>query len=391
MALRASPPTSRGPAHSREWALAIALTVAGVVVLTLGFLGGLKMGLYRFERMIAEERRTETLLGGLKHVHTPAEDMPGILAIYGWKPGDEKKLGDIAWVPPPAPAPFIGAMAKPGRVANATINAFGFRDRRTEYQPKPPGLYRVFVTGGSTAFGSGAESDEATLAGALEKLLVADGRKAEVVTAALPAWATTHERILIEQRLVALAPDRIVMFSGFNDILWGTFGVDTRWFFTFNDQHFLTLLNQVERRVGRADLGDPHRFYRDEPVDCTVVAERARRNVEGAARAAATVGADLVFVLQPSIFSTAKRLTPRELRARDKMAGWTDRFRRCYATMREALGSLRAPGYRFVDLSQEFGALPETTEFFIDTSHFPGAGNRIVARALKDAVTWPSP
>jgi hypothetical protein len=380
--------TPPAKANRRDWALAILLTLAGVFVLTAGFVGGLKMGVYRFERMILEERRTETLLGGLRHVHTPAEDMPGILAIYGLKPGEEKKLADIAWVPTPAPAPFVGAMARPGKVANATINAFGFRDRRSEYLPKPPGLYRVFVTGGSTAFGSGAESDDATLAGELEKLMRAKGRQAEVVTAALPAWASTHERILIEQRLAALAPDRIVMVSGFNDILWGTFGVDARWFFTFNDQHFLALLNQVQRRIGQEDLGHPHRFYRNDPVDCAVVAERARFNVEGAVRAAQAAGADLVYVLQPSLFSTAKPLTPRELRARDKMAGWTDRFRQCYGALRDAMGSIRLPGYRFLDLSREFGDLPATREFFIDASHFPGEGNRIVAAALAKALPW---
>lgn len=386
------PPHPPAPKKSRrlEWTLAALVTLAGVAVLAGGFLAGLKMGSYRFARMIEDERRTETLLGGLKHVRTPAEDLPGILAIYGLKPGEERKLADIAWVPPPAPAPFVGAMAKPGRVANATINDFGFRDRRTAYLPKPPGLYRVFVTGGSTAFGSGAESDDATLPGELEKAL-SPGRRIEVVNTALPAWATTQERLLIEQRLAALAPDRIVMLSGFNDILWGTFGVDTRWFFTFNDQHFLALLNQVQRRVGQEDLGHPHRFYRNEPVDCAVVAARARRNVESAARSARDAGADLVFALQPSIFSTAKPLTAREVRARDKMAGWTERFRQCYGAMRDALGTLEAPGYRFLDLSQAFGDLPAAREFFIDASHFPGEGNRILARALEKALDWPRP
>ncbi len=383
-------PAQPSPARTnrRDWALAILLTIAGVVVLTAGFLGGLKMGIYRFERIIHDERRTETLLGGLKHVHTLAEDMPGILAVYGLKPGDEKKLADIAWVPPPAPAPFVGAMARPGRVANATINDFGFRDRRTAYLPKPPGLYRVFVTGGSTAFGSGAESDDATLAGELEKLLKAGGRAVEVVNTALPAWTTTQERLLVEQRLVALAPDRIVMLSGFNDILWGTFGVDVRWYFTFNDQYFLALLNQVEGRVGGGPLGNPHRFYRQDKVACAEVAVRARYNVEGAARAVASAGADLVFVLQPSLFSTGKRLTARETRARDRMPGWAARFQECYAALREALAAVPVQGYRFVDLSREFAALPESREFFIDASHVPGEGNRILARAIQKALDW---
>lgn len=383
-----------GRSKRQEWTLAILVTLAGVVILTVGFFGGLRTGSYRFERMIQDERRTETLLGGLKHVRMPAEDMPGILAIYGLKPGEEKKLGAIAWVPPPAPAPLVGALARPGRTANAAINSYGFRDRREAYLPKPAKTYRVFVTGASTAFGSGAESDAATIAGHLETLLNRErapvtGRSYEIVTAALPAWATTHERLLIENRLVDLAPDRIVMVSGFNDVLWGSFRADVRWFFTFNDQHFVSLLNQVERRIGKPPLENPQRYYGREPVDCATVAKRARDNVRRAAMAAKEAGAELVFALQPNIFTTAKTLTPRERRARDRMAGWADRFKECFADLRRDLAAIDVQGYRFVDLSTLFGEVPADRELFIDTSHFPGAGNAIVARELARALAWP--
>jgi hypothetical protein len=383
-------PSRPGASRRLEWALALLLCLGAALAVVLGFLGGMKATTYRFERLIAEERRTETLRGGLKHVRTPAEDMAGILAIYGLKPGEEHRLAGIAWVPPGMPAPFVGAIARPGRFANAAINRYGFRDRRDSYLPKPPEVFRVFVTGGSTAFGSGAESDEATIAGQLEALLNRDraraaGRRYEVVTAAIPAWSTTHERILIENRLVELAPDLIVMFSGFNDVLWGEFLSDTHWFFTFYDQHHIALLNQVHQRVGLPPAG-PTRVLEPSRPDCATIARRAARNVAYAAFAARRAGAELAFALQPTIFSTAKALTARERRVRDRQPEWPPRFDACYAELRGALGALAMPGYRFLDLSALFAEVPAERELFIDISHFAGAANAIVARELAAAL-----
>jgi hypothetical protein len=384
--------TETGMSRRLEWALAILLCLGAGLAIGLGFLGGMKATTYRFQRMIAEERRTETLLGGLKHVHMPAEDMPGVLAIYGLKPGQEARLAEIAWVPPGTPAPFVGATARPGRFANAEINAYGFRDPRASYQPKPAQVFRVFLTGGSTAFGSGAESDADTIAGQFEGLLNRDhaprtGRRYEVVTAAIPAWSTTHERVLIENRIVELGPDRIVMFSGFNDVLWGEYLSDIHWFFTFYDQHYISLLNQVQQRVGLPPVG-PVRILEPSKPDCATIARRAARNVVYAAFAAQQVKAELVFALQPNVFSTGKSLTPREKRVRDRQREWPARFNACYAELRRALAAIAMPGYRFLDLSALFAEVPAERELFIDTSHFAGHGNAIVARELAKALEW---
>ena len=375
-----------------EWALAAILCVAAALILALGFFGGLKTAAYRFQRMIDEERRTETLLGGLRHVRMPQEDMPGILAIYGLKPGQEQELDKIAWVPPGMPAPFVGAIARPGRFANAEINAFGFRDRRQRYMPKPPGTYRVFITGGSTAFGSGAESDAETIAGQLEARLDRElkprtGLGYEAVTVAVPAWSTTHERIMIENRIADLGPDRIIMVSGFNDVLWGQYFSDVSWFFTFYDQHYVALLNQVHQRVGLPPAG-PTRILMEKKADCDSVAERARRNVVYAAFAARQAGAELVFALQPNVFTMGKTPTAREERVRQRNPEWPKVWTECFAALRDALGSVDAPNYRFVDLSRLFAEVPADRELFIDTSHFAAAGNAIVARELVQALAW---
>jgi hypothetical protein len=258
--------------------------------------------------------------------------------------------------------------------------------------PKPPGAYRVFITGGSTAFGSGAESDADTIAGRLEALLNTEsaprtGLGYEAVTVAVPAWSTTHERIMIENRIADLGPDRIIMFSGFNDVLWGQYFSDVSWFFTFYDQHYIALLNQVHRRVGLKPVG-PTRIQTEQKADCATVAARARRNVVHAAFAAKQAGAELVFALQPNIFTMGKTPTARELRVRQRNPEWPGIWGECFAALRGALGSIDAPNYRFLDLSRLFAEVPADRELFIDSSHFPGAGNAIVARELASALGW---
>ena len=71
----------------------------------------------------------------------------------------------------------------------------------------------------------------------------------------------------------------------------------------------------------------------------------------------------------------------------------SDSDRGVYETiaLRVALKEIPVPGYRFVDLSHLFGELPADRELFIDTSHFPGAGNAIVARELAKALDWAAP
>src|SRR4029077_16164144 len=102
--------------------------------------------------------------------------MSRVLAkMYDVPAGDRaslvKRLSEIVWVPPYRPAPFVGHIARPVLGDDLFINALGFRDPRPSYvvQPERPG--RVFITGGSTAWGSGASSQNQTVSYRLERLL----------------------------------------------------------------------------------------------------------------------------------------------------------------------------------------------------------------------------
>jgi hypothetical protein len=165
------------------------------------------------------------------------------------------------------------------------------------------------------------------------------------------------------------------------------------WFRSYPDRHFDAVLDKVYfdiegTRAATRGLDAPA------PVACATVAMRTGRNVALARAALADSGADLVFALQPNIFSTGKTLSARE-RAIRAAAGDEPYWRRCFAALRGQLsappGTPAGPRFQFIDLSSLFAAVPAGRELFIDAYHFPGRGNRIVARALAAALDWGRP
>jgi hypothetical protein len=331
-------------------------------------------------KRLADEPLTSAALRKIYDV--PAGDLPGLVA----------RLHTIAWFPPYRPAPFVGHIARPMLGTEPHINLLGFRDERQSYITKSARTVRVFVTGASNAWGSGATSQKNTVPSLLEQMLNDEmspttGYRYEVVNAAFPAWSTTQEKILIEQRLVDMGPDAIVMFSGNGDVHWSSIGRDIRWFNNVPDQNYLALLDELYKQIGHPEWAFSYPRA-SAAMPCPLLGRIARRNVETATSASARVNARLVFALIPNIVSTAKSLTAHEL----QILGTQNRpyWNACFQAMREELSAIDAANYRFVDLSKLFGDLDATTEVFMDAYHVADFGNRRMAETLLKEIDWRS-
>jgi hypothetical protein len=78
---------------------------------------------------------------------------------------------------------------------------------------------RVFILGGSAAFGVGATSPERTWWVHLENGLSSElGRKVSVLNAAVPGFVSTQERIMLDLMVLPRKPDLVVFLHGLNDI-----------------------------------------------------------------------------------------------------------------------------------------------------------------------------
>jgi lysophospholipase L1-like esterase len=402
--------STRQPTHSsrslRDTILSIFISLITIGAAVGGFLIGRNVTHDAFIEKVSRQGSVEgtTLLSAgtapmnlLQALGKRVDDplMAQALArMYDVPVGDRDALANrlrhVMWIPPYRPAPFVGHMARPFFGDDLHINMLGFRDERQSYIAKPDRTVRIFITGGSTAWGSGASSQKETISYALEQILNdrlsgVTGYRYEVINTAFPAWTTTQEKLLVQQRLVDMYPDVILMFSGNNDIHWTRAGSDIRWYYSPLDQNYMMLLHEMYKASGHPEWTFALPFS-SRPVECNNLSRMTARNVEDAALALDRVHARLIFALQPNVASTAKRLSryEQQLPEVQNKPYWDS----CYQALREELGQIGTPNYRLLDLSRSFGALDEGTELFVDSYHFADAGNRLIAQALAEQIDW---
>ena len=115
--------------------------------------------------------------------------------------------------------PYVMYAPAPGSVEGDFHNAQQFRHRQ-DLGPKTADEIRIFVTGGSTAWGAGSPGIDTTIAAFLAAGIKAASKPFtfRVVNAAAGGWTTTDERTWILNRITEFEPDLIVSYSGHNDI-----------------------------------------------------------------------------------------------------------------------------------------------------------------------------
>lgn len=123
------------------------------------------------------------------------------------------------------PHPYLGyAMlpnfeTPPGAPQQVRHNALGFRGKETTWE-KPPGVYRIVTTGGSSVYGQTETCDAAVWSQRLEDYLNAGGggRKFEVVNTGCSGWSSFEMLINLELRALDLQPDLVIVYEAINDM-----------------------------------------------------------------------------------------------------------------------------------------------------------------------------
>ena len=339
---------------------------------------------------ISQSRQNLTVAGAFAMALSADRNLASLVGVENcyYSPPDLEK---VTWVERDIPTPFVGFAPAPGPLASGFVNSMQFRYAREIEVPKPNNVCRVFLTGGSTAFGTAASSNETTIGGYLEaylnEALRLRGIRCEVITAAAGAWSSTHERILIENRLVELEPDIVISFSGHNDAFWSVVGRNLLWFRTFQDDYFLVLLNSVLAANSAEEFPtqDPGAGVQVSPAKA---AERLARNVECGHYVLTRVGADYVYALQPLLELSQKVRTPREEQIVEAVGSltWFVQMEDYYQEFRRSLRALEQRGLHFLDTTSIFDTCDDDIEIFIDTAHFGDRGNDLIAQYLSGEV-----
>ena len=309
---------------------------------------------------------------------------------------DAAALDDFAWVTPLTMTPFVGVGPAPGTWNNAHIDFHQFRGTRQMTTPKPAGVTRIFLTGASVAFGSGAPSDDRTIGAYLQRFLerqtAETGRRYEVFTFATAAWSSTHERIAIENRISDLEPDLVVSLTGAGDLIFAEWGSNVLWARSRTDQYYWFLVNVAMKRAGFDYMTDVADVV-PRAVPPEVFASRLKKNFDLAALALSGVNARLHVFFQPSVVTTRKHLGKSERRISKGLTYAPggglriDFHTACREQLRTAFRKEALPAnVSFTDLTEVFDEVPESETVFLDAFHVADRGNSIIAEAIGRAL-----
>jgi lysophospholipase L1-like esterase len=97
------------------------------------------------------------------------------------------------------------------------INSDGFRG--SEISSIDSNNYKIFLTGGSTAFGFGSTSDKTTVSGYLQTFFDQEypEKNVEIINAGIISADSYREILLIKEKIIKYLPDMVISYTGVND------------------------------------------------------------------------------------------------------------------------------------------------------------------------------
>ena len=264
------------------------------------------------------------------------------------------------------------------------INSDGFRGPEIHHNDDEK--YRIFVTGGSTAFGLGSTSDRTTIPGYLQNLfdIHHEDLNVEIINAGIQGANSYREVLLIKEKLVGFNPHAIISYTGANDrfkylkeIIFEE--ADDDWkpdALKFANYPWLRtpfVINKIiTQDIVKQDTGKQPNL--DE------IAEAFRKNWSQSCSFLRDNGIKSIVILQPTL--TTKKfpsLFEKEL------LGAADIHRQSTPqNFSENLPLLNEECDLTIDLSSGIGGTLETT--YYDLGHMNDLGNKIIASKIYEKI-----
>ncbi len=316
-------------------------------------------------------------------------------------------------------------------------NAVGFRRSSEVSKTKPANTYRIFLMGGSTAYGTGGlwphlQRDFAVLKNTetidayLERILgeALPGKRIEVINAAITSTWTHHHLIYLNQTILGYDPDMVLLLDGYNDFFHASPDHDQFGSYIYNTQASGILGEPTIAALGRANAWWIYRrsalahvtirSLRTLKLVVTapfVERNRAPMNVERSVanleqvfprNALATqrriglilrdAGVVPVFMLQPMLILERehKPMSAMEQRLFDfnvesYLPNYEQFMHRAVAMVRERETAMAAElGAHFIDLTGIYGGVAE--QIYTDYCHLTPRGNEMLARVVADKL-----
>jgi hypothetical protein len=289
---------------------------------------------------------------------------------------------------------YLGFIPRASHIGDGYItNCHHFRHHSDFPEEKEKDEIRIFITGGSKAWGAGA-TQEKLYTRIIEKLLRENnsGLNIRVVCAAVNTYCSVQERIMIENRIIRFSPDYIVMFSGRNDCYFGYTGRDIMHdqdYFNYRDiiegDTASTLRHLISKLLYGHNKGGANTLRIDKSIKCEKVVGTLMTNLHILGNLAERCNFKLIFYLEPTLYTTRKQFSSWERlllkKSETKFAGFSEYSRMVYSMYRDTLpNDAKRNGYVFVDGDKAIEN--EERSIFSDHVHFGDRAYRLVANHL---------
>ena len=322
----------------------------------------------------------------------------------------EEAEAEVSW------SPYVQTRAAPRQGTHLNVDRFGQRVTVNPTPRKAERPLRVYLLGGSTAFGTG-QRDVGTLASALARPLASVCEGVEVLNLGAPGHVFTQGVVELALRLRAgECPDVVIFYHGINEVFSALqngmpgipqnesnrvrdFAMGNAVFNWRSDAqsearaalwlgHGLVSRLRFVKRLREVVSGSPAAnplLQIDVPSAAGALVENHAATARLAEALAAEYGFEALYVWQPTVHTTAKPLTPWESELLASMEASP-----VHATVaelhREALPRLRVQmdqelGRRFIDLSTVLDTV--TAPIYLDpVGHTMEDANPIIADPL---------
>lgn len=277
---------------------------------------------------------------------------------------------------------------------------------------------RVFVTGGSTAWGAGVDQTKLYTKVAEDFINKNKNESIKVISAGVGGYVSTHEILRFHYYIRPLKPDIWVMLTGWNDVYTGYRGLEyvlspdmmnlkdafyrsrnynIYWKEKFIEEenlifppawgdYFFKTQAFIEKLIYKINYArstnkiNIEKFSQDKIVDLVI------SNIRNAALIAKDNNIKLIVILQPSIYSTNKKLSKFEhdilQSSRQSYPGLSEYFKYSYEEIDKKLKLLSTSENLFEYFNSDNAISNEKQSVFADACHLGDRGNRLLGQFL---------
>jgi lysophospholipase L1-like esterase len=303
--------------------------------------------------------------------------------------------------------PVLGLLPKPYDTGPVyKINGQSFR--YDEDIPEKPGEneIRVFITGGSTAWGAGVSMDQ-LYSSVAEKYIgeLLPDKKVRFISAGIGGSVSTQERYWLESHILNFHPNYVMMFSGWNDS-YAAYSGDRKFSDVLARKYNYTYPWKKRPDIGKLypeispddyafkslyfiDLffrnAEVYEIVKSHILDEGIPVETVLKNNEAISKLLKSLGIEFVYVLQPTPFLTRKNLSVCEKDVLKFFASgyqlFPDYNASIYEILRERLPLHAAENhYLYVDADDIIAGTDDG--IFFDYVHMGERGNRLVGEEM---------